>query len=89
MLTVVIQHVNICKKKNVPIISDEIHADLTYEPHAHIPFLEYCEDYKENIYVAFSPSKTFNMASLYTATYMIPNECIRKRFKAILHDETN
>lgn len=79
----------ICKKKQVSIISDEIHADLTYEPFSHIPFLKFCEDYKEKIYVAFSASKAFNMASLYTANYIIPNDDIRNRFKALFHGEPN
>lgn len=80
---------DICKKNHVPIISDEIHADLTYSSFTHTPFLKCCEDYKDEIYVAISPSKAFNMASLYTANYIIPNISVRKRFEGVLHGEPN
>lgn len=74
--------VEICKKYNVIIISDEIHADLVLFGHSHSPFLKNNMDYAENIIVTTSPSKAFNMPGLYIANFIIPNDSIRKAYLA-------
>lgn len=71
--------VEICKKHNVFIVSDEIHSDFVYEG-KHICMLHYT-DYLDNIIVCSSPSKTFNLAGLQTSNIIIPNENIRNKFK--------
>lgn len=53
----------ICAKYDVIIFSDEIHADLTYEPHKHFPIgkLGY-----ERVITGISPAKSFNLAGMAT-----------------------
>lgn len=74
--------VAVCKKYNIIIISDEIHADLTLSGYIHSPFLKNNMDYAENIIVTTSPSKAFNMPGMYIANFIIPNASIRKAYLA-------
>ena len=70
----------ICKKNGVFIISDEIHADLVFNNHRHHSLLKF-DDFHSNSMVFIAPSKTFNLAGLSSASAIIPDEIIRKRFK--------
>lgn len=72
--------IDLCRKYNVFIISDEIHADLSFSAHLHHPFLKHNIDYEENIIVTTSPSKSFNIPGLYIANFIIPNENIRQKY---------
>lgn len=46
------------------VISDEIHADLTYAPHRHIPFASLDADTAARTVTLTSASKAFNLAGL-------------------------
>lgn len=70
--------VEICKRYNVFIVSDEIHSDFVYEGE-HICMLNY-QDYLDNIIVCTSPSKTFNLAGLQTSNILIPNKEVKDKF---------
>lgn len=70
--------VEICKRYNVFIVSDEIHSDFVYEG-KHICMLNY-QDYLDNIIVCTSPSKTFNLAGLQTSNILIPNKEVKDKF---------
>ncbi|NLY21325.1 MAG: pyridoxal phosphate-dependent aminotransferase [Tissierellia bacterium] len=61
----------ICYENNVLLISDEIHFDLVFPPNKHIPIVGVNEKYKENIITCTSPSKTFNIAGLHSAYWII------------------
>lgn len=74
--------VDIARKYNVIIISDEIHADLSFSEHKHSPLLKNNMGYANNIIVTTSPSKAFNMPGLYMANFIIPNETIREKYLA-------
>lgn len=52
--------VELCKTYSVPIISDEIHADLALYKNHHIPAAKLTD----NIITLMAPSKTFNIAGL-------------------------
>lgn len=69
----------ICKKHNVFVISDEIHQDIVMNGHKNIPAAT-VGDYDEMMVTLSSASKTFNLAGLKNAFVVIPNESIRKRF---------
>lgn len=70
--------VEICKKYNVFIVSDEIHSDFVFEG-KHICMLNY-QNYLDNIIVCTSPSKTFNLAGLQTSNILIPNKEVKDKF---------
>ena len=54
---------DICEKHNVFVISDEIHADFTYEGFKHIPFAKIKQGRDDNFIVCTAPTKTFNASN--------------------------
>ena len=77
--------IEICKKNNVFIISDEIHMDIVYNK-KHIPIVSLGKDYLENIVLCTSASKTFNIPA-FTGSYLfIPSEKSREDFLKILKE---
>ena len=68
------QVVDIAKKYNKWIISDEIHMDLTRKGIKHIPLTKVAPDYAEQIVVCTAPSKTFNMAGMQLSNIVIYNK---------------
>lgn len=71
--------IEICKRNNVYIVSDEIHSDFSWKGN-HTCILKY-EDYQNKIILCTSPSKTFNLAGLQVGNIFIPNKEIRDRFQ--------
>ncbi|HPV14730.1 MAG TPA: MalY/PatB family protein, partial [Candidatus Cloacimonadota bacterium] len=69
---------DLCKRYNVPVLSDEIHADIIYD---NLPFrgLGSMKSYEDVLITCMSPSKSFNIAGLCTALTIIPNPKIRKQ----------
>ena len=74
--------VDICKKHNLYIISDEIHMDIVYNRHTPIFSIN---DYK-NIVLCSSPSKTFNISSLSSSYLLVRDNKDREEFLHILKD---
>lgn len=73
---------NLCEKYQVAVISDEIHADLTYPGIIHTPFSSIAG---EVISVTFmAPSKTFNIAGEKIAFSIIPDPSIRSQYQYFL-----
>lgn len=54
----------ICSKYQIMVVSDEIHADLVFEGHQHIPFISIAENYNLQSMTCGSPCKTFNLSGL-------------------------
>lgn len=71
--------IEICKKYNVFIVSDEIHSDFVWNGN-HICLLKY-QDYQDNIILCTAPTKTFNLAGLQVSNIFIPNPEVRQRFQ--------
>ena len=63
----------ICLENNILVVSDEIHQDIVYPGATHIPFASISEEFALSSITCTSPSKTFNLAGLQTATIIIPN----------------
>lgn len=61
---------DICRKHKVIIFSDEIHADLVFTPHHHIPIATLAEDIT---LTGISPAKSFNIAGMGTAVLISQN----------------
>lgn len=64
----------ICSKHQVMVVSDEIHADLVFEGHQHIPFISLAEKYNLQSVSCGSPCKTFNLAGLPISYVISENE---------------
>jgi len=65
---------DICLEHNIMIISDEIHSDLIFKGHKHIPIASISKEVAQNCMVCMAPSKTFNVAGLATSLVIIPNK---------------
>ncbi len=77
----VLRHIaDICKRHNVIVISDEIHADLTLSPYKHVSYSTVSDDARSNSITFMAPSKTFNIAGLGSSVCYIADEALRKRF---------
>ena len=76
---------NICKRNDILIASDEIHADIVYKEYKHTPIAS-LEDFANNTITFMAPSKTFNIAGLNTAMTIIPNEELLKSFSMMLEN---
>ena len=65
--------VDIAKKYDKWIVTDEIHCDLTRVGVTHHPLLKIAPEYEEQIIACTAPSKTFNMAGMQFSNIIIPN----------------
>lgn len=72
---------DICLEHDIKVLSDEIHSDLVYHPHKHIPFASLGEAVKNITITAIGPGKTFNVAGLSISTVVIAETAMRKRFQ--------
>ena len=67
------------RKYDVSVVSDEIWSDLILEGNRHIPTQSVSEDAKNRTVALYAPSKTFNLAGLIGSYHIIYNSRIRDR----------
>ena len=70
----------ICRKHNVFVISDEIHQDFEWNGHVHVPTAT-LGDYDDMLITMCAVSKTFNLAACQNSFIIIPNAELRESFK--------
>ena len=71
----------ICKKHNVLVISDEIHQDIVMKGYKHIPSaIVENGKYADNLITISAASKTFNLAGLIHSNIIISNDKLRKKY---------
>jgi len=71
----------ICKKHNVLVISDEIHQDIIMKGYKHIPSAIVANGkYADNLITISAASKTFNLAGLIHSNIIISNDELRKKY---------
>lgn len=75
-----------CLERDVLICSDEIHCDLVYSGHTHIPIATLDPGVAQKTVTLMSPSKTFNVAGLKFAFAIVPDPALRKTLKQLVHD---
>ncbi|MEA5461758.1 PatB family C-S lyase [Arcicella sp. LKC2W] len=74
--------VDVCKKHDIVICSDEIHCDLILDENKkHIPIASLSEEATNMTITLLAPSKTFNIAGLGCSVAIIPNPELRKKFE--------
>ncbi len=74
----------ICLKYNILIISDEIHCDLIYKPFKHTPVAGISNEISMQTITTVAPSKTFNLSGFSTASVIIENDSLRRKFNATI-----
>ena len=69
-------------RRQVVLVSDEIHSDIVYPPVRHTSALALELADRSLLAVFHAPSKTFNIAGLQTSVAVIPGDELRRRFEA-------
>jgi len=70
----------ICLRHDLIICSDEIHCDLVYRGHPHIPIAALSSEVAQRTITLMAPSKSFNIAGLVCSFAIIQNPALRKQF---------
>ncbi len=74
----------LCLERNIIILSDEIHCDLVYPGHKHIPLAGLSGDIAGITVTCMAPSKTFNLAGMSTSYLVIPDPELKRKYDAML-----
>ena len=74
----------ICKRNNILVISDEIHAEIVYPQFRHYPFATVSPEAASCSITFMAPSKTFNIAGIVTSYAIVPDDKLRSEFYRFL-----
>lgn len=72
--------------RGLTICSDEIHCDLVFEPHRHLPIASLDPEIARHTVTVMAPSKTFNIPGLGFSFAVIEDAELRKQFNAAARD---
>ena len=75
----------LCIKYDVIIVSDEIHSDLVFKGHKHIPISSLSLEAQKKCVTLNSPTKTFNIAGLSISAAIIPDADLKRKFITTLN----
>ena len=67
------------KKYDVFVVSDEIWSDILLDGHRHVPTQSVSEDARQRTVALYAPSKTFNLSGLVGSYHVIYDRWIRER----------
>ena len=76
----------LCYRHGVTVISDEIHADMTFLPYKHTPFIMASEKARTISVTFMAPSKAFNMPGVVASHVVVSDETLRNRFFSYLDE---
>ncbi|WP_433220446.1 aminotransferase class I/II-fold pyridoxal phosphate-dependent enzyme [Dactylosporangium sp. CS-047395] len=68
---------DLAERHDLPVLADEMHADLVYAPHRHIPFAALSERAARRTITATSATKAFNLAGLRCAVAHVGPAALR------------
>lgn len=71
-----------CERHGLLLVSDEIHHDLIFPGHKHVPFAVAMPELSHRLITCASPTKTFNLAGAHLAEAIIPDTGLREKFVA-------
>lgn len=75
------QMAEICLESDMYIVSDEIHCDLVFSGHRHVPIASLSPEVAARTITVMAPSKTFNIAGLGASFLVIQNPELREKLK--------
>lgn len=76
------QIAEICMRHEVMIVSDEIHADMTFPPQQHIPIASLSDEIAQHCVTLASPGKTFNIGGLQIGYAILANPSAKQAYQA-------
>jgi cystathionine beta-lyase len=71
----------ICLARDLIVVSDEIHGDLVFRGHRHIPLASLDAETAARTITLGAPSKTFNIAGLATSFAIVSDRVLRDGFR--------
>lgn len=74
----------LCLENDMVICSDEIHAELLFDDHQHIPIATLSPEVARRTITLLAPSKTFNIAGFHYSVAVIEDEMLRERFQTAM-----
>lgn len=75
------QVMELFRKYDVMVVSDEIWSDILLEGYTHVPTQSVSEDAKRRTIALYAPSKTFNLAGLVGSYHIIYDQLLRDRME--------
>jgi cystathionine beta-lyase len=72
----------VCLRRGLAIVADEIHCELTLAGQRHTPIASLTPEIADRTITLMAPSKTFNLAGLKCSVAIIPNATLREKFVA-------
>jgi cystathionine beta-lyase len=73
----------VCLRNGVAICSDEIHCDLVYGGHRHVPIASLAPEVGAQTITLFAPSKTYNIAGLSCSVGVVQNPDLRAKLEQV------
>jgi cystathionine beta-lyase len=73
---------DICLRHDVVICADEIHCDLVFPGHSHLPIASLAPEITAHTITLMAPSKTWNIAGLHCAFAIVENQELRDKLCA-------
>jgi cysteine-S-conjugate beta-lyase len=73
----------VARRHDLAVVSDEIHADLVFEPHRHVPFESLGADVSRRTVTVTSASKAFNLAGLRWAIMHTGSDRLHQAMSAV------
>jgi len=74
----------ICSRRGLLVISDEIHSDIIMPGNSHVPLYSLAASYDVPVVVLTSHTKTFNLAGIQMAWIVAPHEQAREKLRSAL-----
>ena len=75
------QAMELFRKHDVMVVSDEIWSDIILNGHKHVPTQSVSDDARNRTVAVYAPSKTFNLAGLVGSYHIIYNKILRERIE--------
>ena len=76
----------ICIRRGITVVSDEIHCELVFPEHRYTPFASISEDFLRHSVTCISPSKAFNIAGLQIANIVCADADRSARIDRAIND---
>jgi len=76
----------VCQRRDLWIIADEIHCELLLDGRPHVPMASLAPEIEQRTVTLMAPSKTFNLPGLKCAIGIVPNPALRERLAAAVTD---
>jgi cystathionine beta-lyase len=74
----------ICTRRNILVVSDEVHADMVLNGYRHTPYATVSDTAAKGSVTFMAPTKVFNMPGIVSSSYIIPDGALRARFAHFL-----